>query len=148
MLAFDRKVFPISDRFPPTYWTTLTSYWMLVDGVKAGCCAFQKHIDLQEDLRPDHFNPAMKGSLYIASTGILPRFQGRGLGTLMKAWQICYARRHGFNRIVTNTRKRNTAMIRLNKKFGFKVLRTTRAYYCEPTDSTVVMELRLTGSPI
>ena len=117
---------------------------MLVNGVKAGCCAFQQHIEFEEDIRQDHLNPAMHGCLYIASTAILPRLQGLGLGTLMKAWQICYARRQGFHRMVTNTRKRNTAMIRLNKKFGFKVIRTTPGYYTAPTESTVVMALCLT----
>jgi hypothetical protein len=33
-------------------------------------------------------------------------------------------------------------MISLNKKFGFKVLRTTSDYYEAPWESTVVMELR------
>jgi ribosomal protein S18 acetylase RimI-like enzyme len=66
-----------------------------------------------------------------------------GFGQLMKCWQIAYARLHGFSRIVTNTRKRNTGMIALNRKFGFATLRTTPGYYSAPADSTVVMELVL-----
>jgi hypothetical protein len=32
-------------------------------------------------------------------------------------------------------------MIVLNRKFGFKVIRTTRGYYYDPVEATVVMEL-------
>ncbi len=141
--AFDRKVFRKSDWFPADYWRMCESYWLLVDGVKAGCCAFQKHVDFQEDLRGDGLNPAVRGTLYISTTGILPKFQGRGFGQLLKVWQIAYARRHGFTRIVTNTRKRNASMIALNRKFGFRIVRTTPRYYSDPTDATVVMELAL-----
>ena len=50
---------------------------------------------------------------------------------------------HWFTRIVTNTRQSNKPMIKLNKKFGFKILRITPGYYEKPQESTVVMELRL-----
>ena len=141
LVAFDRKVFAAPDRFPADYWRRLQSYWMLIDDVKVGCCAFERHADFQQDLREDGENPGLAGSLYIASTAILPRFQGRGFGRMLKSWQIAYAWHHNFNRIVTNTRKRNTRMIHLNRMFGFKVIRTTRGYYSQPPDSTVVMEL-------
>ena len=143
LLAFDRKVFRPSDRFDKSYWRTLEVYWMLAAGVKVGCCAFETHVDFGEDSREDGLNPPMRGSLFIATTGILPRFQGRGFGRLLKAWEIAYAGYHGFHRIVTNTRKRNTAMIAMNRGFGFRILRTSPAYYDDPPDATVVMELRL-----
>ena len=142
LVSFDRKVFPV-DYFPSAYWKECDSYWLLVDGRKVGCCAFDEHVDFQDDLRDDGVNPPMPGSLYISSSGILPRLQGQGFGQLMKAWQIAYARHRGFTRIVTNTRKRNAAMIALNKKFHFQIVRTTRGYYSDPTDATVVMELLL-----
>jgi ribosomal protein S18 acetylase RimI-like enzyme len=142
LMAFDRKVFPPSDLFYADYWKACVVYWLIVDGVKVGCCAFEEHVDFQDDVRKDGANPPLKGTLYIASTGILPKYQGQGLGTLLKSWQICYARRRGFKRIVTNTRSRNTAMIMLNQEFGFEIIRTTPRYYSDPTDATVVMELR------
>jgi ribosomal protein S18 acetylase RimI-like enzyme len=40
-------------------------------------------------------------------------------------------------------RSRNTAMIRLNRKFGFRVVRTVPAYYENPRDATLVMARRL-----
>jgi len=115
--------------------------------VKAGCCAFVRNLDFQEDVRADFRNVRMPGSLYIASTGLLPKFQGQGFGSLMKAWQICFARQHGFTRIVTNVRRRNQAIVKLNRSFGFRRLRTTPGYYHEPADATVVMELLLEPKP-
>jgi ribosomal protein S18 acetylase RimI-like enzyme len=141
LIAFDRKVFPRSDWFDAAAWNTYESYWMIVDGLTVGCCAFETHVDFQEDI--GGVNLPRKGSLYISSTGILAKFQGQGFGALLKAWEIFYARHHGFTRMVTNSRKRNLPMIRLNRKFGFRVIRTTPRYYSDPVDSTVVMELWL-----
>ena len=143
LMAFDRKVFPPSDLFDADYWKACVVYWLIVDGVKVGCCAFEEHVDFQDDVAAGGINPPLKGALYIASTGILPKFQGRGFGTLLKSWQICYARRRGFKRLLTNTRSRNKRIISLNRKFGFRILRTTPGYYSGPTDATVVMELWL-----
>lgn len=141
LMAFDRKVFSSADAFDAATWKIYESYWMLVDGVKAGCCAFERNVDFDENA--DSVNPPLEGSLYIGTTGILPAFQGRGFGTLLKAWEVTFARYHGFRRVVTNTRKRNSSMVRLNRKFGFRVIRTVPRYYTDPSDATVVMELRL-----
>jgi len=143
LMAFDRKVFPRSDLFTADYWRSCVPYWMLVDGIKVGCCAFEEHVDFRDDENTDGINPPRKGSLYISTTGILPKFRGKGFGNLLKSWEVSYARYHGFRRIVTNTRSRNTAIIRLNRKFGFRIVRTTSGYYSDPGDATVVMELRL-----
>ena len=99
--AFDRRVFRKSDLFSSNDWKTYESYWMTVNGTVIGCCAFQRDVDFQEDVRADGDNPYMKRSLYIATTGILPRFQGGGFGQLLKCWQVSYAIHHGFTRIVT-----------------------------------------------
>lgn len=145
LMAFDAKVFRASDRFDRLAWIECESWWMLIGGRKIGCCAFLKHVDFQEDIREDRSNVRVENSLYIVTTGILPQFQRMGFGTLLKSWQISYARFHGFDRIVTNTRKKNRAMIALNRNFGFKILRTSKGYYSSPPDATVVMELRLRG---
>ncbi len=145
LLMFDRKVFSKSDLFSIKEWKTYETYWMIIEGTRVGCCAIQRDVDFSEDIRDDRVNSAMKGSLYISTTGILPKFQHRGLGQLFKSWQIAYARSHGFRRIVTNTRERNIRMIALNKRFNFRTLRTTPGYYSAPNDATVVMELRLSS---
>jgi ribosomal protein S18 acetylase RimI-like enzyme len=144
LVTFDHQVFHQypSDWFHREDWQIYESWWMMIDSRKIGCCAFERHVDFQHDIREDGENPPLRGSLYIVTTGILPRFRGLGFGSLLKCWQISFARRHGFTRVVTNTRKSNKSIIGLNKKFGFKVLRTTSAYYEDPAEPTVVMELR------
>ena len=144
LTAFDRKVFPKADWFAAEDWKRYESWWLIVNGAKAGCCAFEPNADFQEDQGKS--NPFLKDSLYISSTGILPRFQGFGLGALFKAWQVAYARRHRFTRIVTNTRKSNVAMIRLNQKFRFRLVRISPGYYRHPPEPTVVMVLDLPRS--
>jgi len=141
LLAFDRRVFPKADLFDEQEWLNDESYWMLVDQARVGCCAFQRHRDFRDDVAKR--NPARKGSLYITTTGILPSMQGRGFGGLLKVWQIAYAKFHGFNRIVTNCRMRNAAIIGLNQSLGYRYLRATPHYYAGPDDATVVMELKL-----
>ena len=142
LMTFDRKVFQKSDLFDAAYWRTCIAYWMIVDGIKVGCCAFEEHVDFRDD-DTGGVNPTMKGSLYICTTGILPKFRGRGFGDLLKSWELAYARYHGFTRVVTNMRSRNSAIIKLNRKFGFRVIRTASRYYSDPSDSTIVMERRL-----
>jgi ribosomal protein S18 acetylase RimI-like enzyme len=130
LMIFDRKAFREypDDWFDREYWSVCESWWMIVDGKKVGCCAFEH---------------GARGWLYITTTGILPEFRGVGLGSLLKGWQLAYARQRGFKRIITNTRKSNVAMIGLNRKFGFKIVQTKANYYRDPVEATVVMELRL-----
>jgi len=113
LLDFDRKAFGSypDDLFEPEDWGDNESYWMLVDGIRVGCSAFQHNIDYDEKPR--------SGCLYIASTGILPEFQGRGFGRKQKEWQIYYALHHGFDMMVTNMRQSNTRIINLNQSLGF-----------------------------
>lgn len=152
LVLFDHKAFAAypSDWFDSEHWLTYESWWLILNSRKVGCCALEHNVDFQGDAPDGIQNPKRKGSLYIASTAILPAFRGRGLGNLFKAWQIEYAHFHGFTRIVTNTRKSNKPMLRLNRKFGFKTIRTIQRYYIDPPESTVVMELisvRLNTAP-
>ena len=127
LCTFDRKVFP-SDHFSPADWRGYEAWWLVVNQRKIGCCAFETQDD---------------GCLYISTTGILPSFQRRGYGRLMKTWQLIYAREKGFQCVETHTRKSNVAMIALNKEFGFQVIRTERGYYEDPREKAVVMRLEL-----
>ncbi|HKD08651.1 MAG TPA: GNAT family N-acetyltransferase [Bryobacteraceae bacterium] len=129
LIAFDRRIFPASDRFEPEYWRQCESWWLFAGGVKVGCCAFEKR--------------AHGRTLYIATTGILPKYQRRGFGQLMKAWQIAYAQHHRFRRLIGHSRESNSRMIALNERFGFRVIRRMRGYYAEPDETAVLMELRL-----
>lgn len=114
---------------------------MIVDGRRAGCCAFQRDMEFGDDLASG--DQAADGVLYISSTGLLPKYRGQGLGHVMKAWQVAFARRNGFARVVTNTRAGNAVMLALNERYGFRRIRVTDGYYLEPEEATVVMELKL-----
>ncbi len=146
LLLFDRKAFSIypADWFEASDWQRCEPWWMTVNKKKIGCCAFQRDADFEDDIREQAGNPALPGSLYVVSTGILPAFWGRGFGRLLKCWQIAFARNQGFGRIVTNTRQSNKRMIALNQSFGFTLVRTTPGYYERPSEATVVMERVLT----
>jgi len=130
------------DAFDEELWLSLESYWIVVDGQVAGCAAFIHDVEFQEDLRGDGENAAQPGTVYIQSTGLLRAYRGRGLGKRIKEWEIEYARRNGFHRIVTNCRQSNAAMISINQKYGFRAIRSTPGYY-EDGEATVVMELIL-----
>jgi ribosomal protein S18 acetylase RimI-like enzyme len=130
------------DAFPPEDWLRLESYWIVVNGQVAGCAAFIPDVEFQEDLRGDGENAARRGTVYIQSTGLRREYRGRGLGKRIKEWEIEYARRNGFRRIVTNCRESNAAMISINEKYGFRAIRRTPGYY-EDGETTVVMQLVL-----
>lgn len=141
--TIDLQIFGEVDAFEEDYWMDLEAYWIMADGNLAGCTAFRHNVDFKDDLLPDEPDVPEEGTLYIETTGILPDYRGKGLGTRVKDWQIDYARGRGFKRIVTNCRESNSQMISLNAKRGFKLIRTTPGYYEEPAEATIVMELLL-----
>jgi ribosomal protein S18 acetylase RimI-like enzyme len=144
LVLFDHKAFSQypADWFRREDWNEYEAWWMIIDRQKMGCCAFARYRDFREELGEAHQHRALQGSLYIVTTGILPAWRGLGFGQLLKCWQIAYARRHGFTRLLTNTRKSNQAMIGLNQKFGFQVIRSVPNYYVNPREPALVMERR------
>jgi ribosomal protein S18 acetylase RimI-like enzyme len=85
----------------------------------------------------------MDDVLYIISTAILPEFQRQGWGTVLKAWEIAYARRNMYKLMVTGCRKSNTAMINLNLRFGFQYAFEISDYYSDPVESAVILSLKV-----
>jgi len=74
----------------------------------------------------------------------LPEFRRQGLGRKQKEWQIEYARKNGFTRIVTNMRASNAPIIALNKSLGFTILEMVPSgMYESSEEAAVVMELAL-----
>jgi ribosomal protein S18 acetylase RimI-like enzyme len=128
------KDFP-GDLFDAEDWRQFESYWMVEDGAIVGCSAFLLNVDYDESPR--------SGSLYIVSTGVLPEARGRGLGRKQKEWQIDFARSQGFEVIVTNMRKSNRAILRLNEEVGFKFRSIHPSFYYEPEEDAIVMERRI-----
>ena len=146
LAAFDRRTYPNkNEHAPPSYFSHrgMRTYWMLRNGRRVGACCVLHNSTFTPD--PEALSAHAKGVLYITSTAILPKEQGRGLGNIFKAWQIAYARTHGFKKIVTNARKSNNASIRMNLKFGFTIVGESARCYPDGED-TVIMELCLTPS--
>ena len=122
-------------------WNGLECFWVIVDGVRIGCFALRHNSTMAHDYDDEY--PYVPGSLYIVSTGLLPEFQGKGIGSFVKQWQIDYAKSHGFRVINTNCRRSNEASYRLNTKFGFVYIGQVPDYYEDPTEDALVLELRL-----
>jgi GNAT superfamily N-acetyltransferase len=137
LCELDRKIFHKfpADLFIPEEWAEFESYWMIADGKIVGCSAFIRDSDYDDEPRP--------GCLHIMSTGILPEFRRQGLGMKQKQWQIEFAKRQGFQVIVTNTRESNLPMLQLNLKLGFVIREVAPHFYYEPDEPAVVMELQL-----
>jgi ribosomal protein S18 acetylase RimI-like enzyme len=137
LLAFDRRAFVDfqADLFDADDWTGFISYWMIVNGETVGCSAVVHDAHYDETAKP--------GSLWIASTGILPEHRRKGFGQMPKEWQIVYARERGFKEIVTNMRKSNHPIIALNEKLGFTTREISAEYYSEPDEDAIVMRLQL-----
>jgi GNAT superfamily N-acetyltransferase len=133
----DRRAFHAypNDAYGPKRWIILESYWIIADGKTVGCTAFGHHIDYDERPRP--------GCLYISSTSVLPEFQGQGFGKKQKEWQIEYARKNGFQVVVTNMRQSNARIIALNESYGFQRRNFVPDCFSGPTEAAVVMELDL-----
>ena len=93
LVIFDHKAFRKypADWFERDDWKTCEPWWMIANGRKVGCCAFEHHVDFTDDIRPEQ-NAFCRDSLYITTTGVLSEFQGLDLGSLLKSWQIAYAR--------------------------------------------------------
>jgi hypothetical protein len=51
LVIFDHKVFGEyrADWFDRDAWLAYDSWWLIVNDRKIGCCAFERHVDFQED---------------------------------------------------------------------------------------------------
>jgi len=130
LLDFDKKAFHAypADLSLAEEWGKWESYWVLLSGEVVGCISMEVN---------------QKEELWIASTGLLPEFRGRGLGNELKQWEIDYAKNHGYPLIGTMMRQSNEEIIGLNKKFGFTVRKVMPGKYDNPDEPGIVMELRV-----
>ena len=141
LCEMDRKIFLPSDAFDdPTLWEEYECFWIVCDGQIVGSTAMGLNVEFGGSWEKDDPCP---GCLFIVTTAILPEFQRKGIGNFVKAWQINFAKRGGFKRISTNFRKSNVASLRLNTKFGFKVIGEVADYFSDPLEPSIVMELQL-----
>lgn len=137
----DARIFVGSeDAFGPDDWNGLEVFWVTVCGERAGTIAFRRDCGgCTHDW--EYFD--QEGSLYVVSTGILPEYRCMGLGIVLKAFEVWYARKHGFETVVSHARASNTASIAMNLKLGFEITERIKDQYTDPTEDAVKLELRL-----
>lgn len=138
MAEIDAVLYPPSEAFRPEDFEHLLCFWLYVNGELAGSTQMGEHKDrsTREGYQP------MPANLYVAGTQILPLMQGKGLGKIVKAWQISYARMNGFERITTNCRASNRRMLAINHLFGFEMFDRLNGYYLDPEEPGVRLERR------
>lgn len=122
------------------YLTVLKFFWAEVNGETAGSLHLGLHLDWADD---DDVLVDAPGCLLSASLGVLPAFRGRGVASAVRRWVIGYAKSEGFGRIVTYCRPSNTAIVRINQKFGFELIGEFPDYWEDPVEPCLVMELKL-----
>jgi len=144
LCELDVTIFSEEDAFDtPDLWNGLETFLILHEETVIGSIAL-KHDAIISEISSENDYIGCAGYLYIVSTGILPQWQGRGIGDVAKTWEINYAREQGFKRIVTNARVSNHRSINLNRKFGFKITKELPGWYGK--EDAVVMELDLQGT--
>lgn len=139
LCELDEKIFDEDAFRTPDLWEGLEAFFIEADGSIVGSTALRHNTDIAESYDADYVD--LPGSIYIVSTGLLPEWQRKGIGSKIKAWQIKHAQTCGFARIVTNARSSNAGSIRLNQKFDFQIIRSIPGWYGD--EDTVVMELML-----
>ena len=79
-----------------------TTVYMFVDGVMAGETygASPSALGLWADEELEDTNPFDRASCYCYSTTVLPAFQGKGLGKLLKAFWLGKAAGRGYDRVL------------------------------------------------
>lgn len=124
----DREIFKY-DAYTGKEWRGHKCFWITVGGKIVGSLAMEHNI--------------IGNYLYIASIGVLPSFQGKGIGTQALNWQIEYARKQGFGRVMSHIRLSNKKSIYLHEKAGFEMTGIETAYYLNPRENAAIMELSI-----
>ncbi len=141
LAALDAKIFLPSDCFEDIeIWQEYEAFWIILDGEIIGSIALGRDLEFSGSWE---FDAQCPRCVYLASTGILPEHQRKGIGIWVKQWEIDWARSNGFTRISTHCRKSNFGSLRLNAKFGFVITAEIPGYYEDPDEPTIVMELVL-----
>ena len=81
----------------------------------------------------------------IQTIGVLPQYEGRGIGTAMLTGMLDEARRRGAAETLLEVREDNPRARRLYERFGFEHIHTRRGYYRDGV-SAHVMRLILDSS--
>lgn len=74
----------------------------------------------------------------IQTIGVLPGFEGRGIGTTMLTEMLAEARRRGARETLLEVREDNVRARALYERFGFEHIHTRRGYYRDGVSAHVM----------
>ncbi len=74
----------------------------------------------------------------IQTIGVLPRFEGQGIGRAMLTELLAEARRRGADNVMLEVRADNPRAQQLYTRFGFEQIHTRRKYYRDGVDAWIM----------
>lgn len=143
LIEMQLAVLPHELPFPPSVWREqpIEAYWIIVNNTKVGLIATESNFEPGENYEADSW-PA-PGSLYLILIGLVPEWQGKGLGRVGMEWLKAHALSRGFSRVVSNLRTDNTPSMKLHLRSGFSGVDVRKDYYSNPTEDSPVLEIWL-----
>lgn len=141
LCKLDEIIFGEEDGFTtPDLWEGLETFLIFNEGAAIGSIALRHNTDVSEQGYEDDYIERA-GSMYLVSIGVLPEWQGNGIGKVAMAWLVDYGREQGFERIVSNARSSNQRSINLHVAIGFRITKTIPNWY--GSEGTEIFELKL-----
>jgi ribosomal-protein-alanine N-acetyltransferase len=82
----------------------------------------------------------------IQTIGVLPRFEGQGIGRAMLTELLDEARRRGADNVMLEVRADNPRAQQLYTRFGFEKIHTRKTYYRDGVDAWVMRRVLSDGA--
>jgi GNAT superfamily N-acetyltransferase len=102
--------------------------WMFVDGVLAGeTYGTDPLAEAEEGEDLEDVKTITEPSVYCFSTAVLPPFQGKGFGSLLKVYWLGMMRGQGHTLIIGHAT--TPAMVKINQRFGAEMIRKHERWY-------------------
>ncbi len=76
--------------------------------------------------------------LHIATIGVAPEWQGKGLGKLLMAWSLFWGQRLSAEEATLEVRPSNEVAISLYSSLGFRVVGRRKRYYSNEEDALIM----------
>ncbi|GAB3537232.1 ribosomal protein S18-alanine N-acetyltransferase [Arthrobacter tecti] len=126
--TLEQKLFPVDawplELFFDEFAQTGTRQYLVVevDGAVVGYCGVMV-VDTTADIQ---------------TIGVLPGFEGQGIGTAMLTEMLSEARRRGARETLLEVREDNPRARRMYERFGFEHIHTRRGYYRDGVSACVM----------
>jgi len=116
-----------SDFVSSSSWKKYKPYVVFWKSKLIGYVAVQPHVGLYSYKTKTH--KKKRGVLHLTSMGITPPFRGKGIGALLMAWVMVYAKLGRFRSINATTRASNRPIISLLRTYRFKNVKKINKFY-------------------